>query len=377
MTQTRRTVIAAIAGSSALVLGGGFWRVTRQPQTAHRPWQLDPNPPSDVRLDAFRHAILAPNPHNRQPWLIKLVGNDQAIVSCDLDRRLPETDPYDRQITIGFGTFLELARIAAAERGVRIEMTTFPDGDAQPRLDQRPIASLRFVADAAVSRDPLYDAIPQRRSNKEAYDMSRPVPTELAAKVTRGEAEFTTDLRQVSTLRSNVIDALAIEQKTRAKYMESVNLIRIGQAEIDAQPDGIDLSGPMIEALSLAGMLDRNQLADMASTAYKTGMEQLIQSHGAIPAMVWITTAGNSRADQLDAGRRYVRVNLRATQLGLAMNPMSQALQEYPEMAAPFAKVQALLGATGAKRVQMLARIGYGPAIGPSPRWPMETHLRQ
>jgi hypothetical protein len=159
--------------------------------------------------------------------------------------------------------------------------------------------------------------------------------------------------------------------------MESVDLIRIGHAEVDAQPDGVDLSGPLMESLKLAGMLDRTQLADMDSTAFKTGMDQLTESYGAIPAMVWVTTPGNSRADQLEAGRRYVRANLRATQLGLAMHPMSQALQEYAEVAGPYAKVHALLGAKGAERVQMQARIGYGPAIGPSPRWPLETHLRR
>ncbi len=34
--------------------------------------------------------------------------------AAELLRRLPQTDPYDRQITIGFGAFLELAAIAAA-----------------------------------------------------------------------------------------------------------------------------------------------------------------------------------------------------------------------------------------------------------------------
>lgn len=377
MPLSRRTMIAAIAGTSALVLGGGVWRVTRQPHTAYRPWQLGPVPPVDLRLDAFRHAILAPNPHNRQPWLIRLVGIDEAVISCDPDRRLPETDPFDRQITIGFGTFLELTRIAAAQRGVRMEIAPFPDGDAQPRLDIRPVARLRFTADPEVARDPLYSAILQRRSNKEPYDMARAVSPELAAKVAGPEASFSADPKQVAALRSNVIAALTIEQTTRPKYMESVNLIRIGHHEVDAQPDGIDLAGPKMEALKLAGILDRAQLADMESAAFKTGMEQLIDSYGSIPALIWVTTPGNSRTDQLEAGRRYVRANLRATQLGLAMHPMSQALQEYPEMAAPYAKAHALLGATGTERVQMQARIGYGPAIGPSPRWPLETHLRK
>ncbi|MEP6345320.1 MAG: hypothetical protein ABJ082_05825, partial [Parasphingorhabdus sp.] len=70
-----------------------------------------------------------------------------------------------------------------------------------------------------------------------------------------------------------------------------------------------------------------------------------------------------------------VRANLNATKLGLAMHPMSQSLQEYDEVAGPYRDVHDLLGATGDERVQMLARVGYGPAIGPSPRWPLDSHI--
>ena len=144
---SRRGILAAGLGGVALVAGGGVWRVTREPRTAFQPWEFDPSPPADVRLDAFRHAILAPNPHNRQPWQIRLLGENEAVISCDPERKLPITDPFDRQITIGFGTFLETARIAAAQRGVSMEIEPFPDGSADNALDERPVARLRFVED--------------------------------------------------------------------------------------------------------------------------------------------------------------------------------------------------------------------------------------
>ena len=121
MAMSRRTFIKAVGGTGLALVGvGGTFAATRTPQRALLPWEeLDNAPPADVRLDAFRHAILAPNPHNRQPWLIRLAGLDQAVIFCDLDRRLPQTDPFDRQILIGFGCFLEIARIAAARAWLR------------------------------------------------------------------------------------------------------------------------------------------------------------------------------------------------------------------------------------------------------------------
>jgi hypothetical protein len=375
MTITRRMLIAGGGASSlALVGGAGFWRVTQRPRAALLPWALASKASTDVRLDAFRHAILAPNPHNRQPWLIQLDGNDEATISCDLAKRLPDTDPFDRQITTGFGTFLELARMAAAERDVRMEIETFPEGEPQPRLDARPIAKLRFVPDAIILKDPLFPFIIQRRTNREIYDPKRPVPEGLARQIADGT--YTVDRSLVADVRAITVDAMTIEQTTTRTFQESIDLMRIGADEVDANPDGLALAGPKMEALKLLGVLDKASLRDQSSTAFKTGLEMQQEICGSVPALLWITTPSNSRADQLEAGRRYVRANLRATMCGISMHPLSQSLQEYPEMAGRFADIHKLLNSKEGARVQMLARIGYAQAVEPAPRWPLEVHFR-
>ncbi|MGZ3173569.1 MAG: Acg family FMN-binding oxidoreductase, partial [Caldimonas sp.] len=71
----------------------------------------------------------------------------------------------------------------------------------------------------------------------------------------------------------------------------------------------------------------------------------------------------------VNAGRAYARVQLAATAKGLALQPLQQALQEYPEQAKPHAEARALLDASSpVKTVQMWARVGYAPAIGPASR---------
>ena len=51
-----------------------------------------------------------------------------------------------------------------------------------------------------------------------------------------------------------------------------------------------------------------------------------------------------SRATQVAAGRAWVRLQLAAGALGVALQPHSQALQEYPEMAALRAAMRAETG---------------------------------
>ena len=374
MRLSRRQMIFG-AGATGLVLAGGVWRVTRLPEAAIKPWETNGHSPEDMRLAAFRHAILAPNPHNRQPWLIRMIGMTDAEISCDLAKRLPETDPFDRQITIGFGTFLETARIAAAEAGVRVEITPFPQGEPQPRLDARPVAHVRFIKDAAPSRDPLFAAIGKRRTNRLVYDPARPVAEADLSRLVSSPDGFTATEARLAPLRKIAVDSIRIEQMTHRTHMESVKLMRIGHTEIDANPDGLALSGPLMESLSVIGQLDRAQLADPASTAFTTGLDMQADTYGSTPALFWIKTPGNSRADQLEAGRRYVRAQLQATRLGLAVHPMSQALQEYPEVSAQFSNIHHLLGTKSGERIQMFARTGYADPVRPAARWPLEKHI--
>jgi hypothetical protein len=177
-------------------------------------------------------------------------------------------------------------------------------------------------------------------------------------------------------LRALTWRAFEIEITTPRTYQESVRLMRIGKAEIEANPDGIDIGGPLMEALNLAGVLTRESVADPTSTAFAQGLAMFRDVMESAMAHVWLITEGNTRHDQIAAGRAWVRVNLKAAELGLAIHPVSQALQEYPEMAASLAEIHAMLGATGGQRVQMLGRLGHASAIAPSPRWPLEARMR-
>ena len=161
---------------------------------------------SDIRRWALAHAILTPNPHNKQPWLVQMVGTDQLILRPDLTRLLPATDPFNRQITVGCGAFLELLAMAAAEKGWRVDTTLWPEGEPQPQLDSRPIATVSFVRDAAVKPDTLFRHLLTRRTNRTVYDDARtPAATALAALLTAArpmvKAGATADPAQRDRLR--------------------------------------------------------------------------------------------------------------------------------------------------------------------------------
>jgi hypothetical protein len=331
---------------------------------------------------ALSYAILAPNPHNRQPWVVDLKSDTEATLGCDLARLLPETDPFDRQIVIGLGCFLELFSLAAGQDGFRAEIELFPQGEPENRLDDRPIAHLRLVADTQLAPDPLFAYALQRRTNRNPYDTTRPVSAQdleainatvgpaviSAGTVARVGLQQLRDLSQVA-LRDEINDAAA--------FGESVDLMRIGRAEIEANPDGISIGGPFLEALGILGVVSREAMADPNSSSFQIGLDMADEQAQTAMGVLWINTLGNTRGHQIAAGRAYLRQALGVASLGLSMQPMSQALQEYPAMAGHLKRVHELLAESAGERVQMLARIGYADTVPPSPRWALSTRIKQ
>jgi hypothetical protein len=153
------------------------------------------------------------------------------------------------------------------------------------------------------------------------------------------------------------------------------DLMRIGKSEIDSNPDGISIGGPLLELLAMAGQFSREQLARPGTMAYRASADRYRPIMMSSMGYAWITTPGNSRTEQLAAGRAFVRMNLEAARQGLEFHPVSQALQEFLEMAKSFGDVHVTLSAPQGARIQMLARVGYGSVATKTPRWPLASRL--
>ena len=132
----------------------------------------------------------------------------------------------------------------------------------------------------------------------------------------------------------------------------------------------------MFETLRLAGLFNREIAMDRTSTAYLQAVEGLDQNANTAMAHMWLVTRTNTRMDQINAGRDWLRLNLAATEIGIGTQPMSQCLQEFPEMEGLYRQVHAMLASDGGT-VQMLARLGYGAAVPPSPRWPLSAKIER
>lgn len=377
---SRRHFIALVGGGVVLTAGAGIgaFSLTRTPHAALAPW-AQAGDYTEPRRFALSHAILAPNAHNLQPWRVDLSEPGIVTLLPDPTRRLPATDPFDRQLTISLGCFLEQMTIAASAAGYRVETELFPEGSSAETLGDRPVARSRFI-EADMTADSLFTQIPHRRSTKDAFDMQQPVAAsllgDLEPEVPGIRFEGTVEAARVDRLRTLVWEAWKTEYSTPAAHRESVGLMRLGKAEINSTPDGVSVGGMPLEALISTGMITREALATPGTMAYQAGIDMYQPIMEATPAFVWLTSADNTRESQIAAGRAWLRLNLLTAEHGLALHPVSQCLQEYPEMEPHYQSAHQLLAQAG-ETVQMLGRLGYAAPASQTPRWSLDDKIKR
>ncbi len=382
MHDTRRRFIRVIGSASVIAAAPQtLGACAPMPDEATEAWrragqELDP------RRRLLSWAILAPNPHNRQPWLVDLRAPDRIVLHCDLERLLPMTDPPGRQITIGHGCFLELLAQAAGANGLRAEITPFPEGEPGPdALDARPVARID-LAPGPVVRDPLFDQVLARGTYRKPFAERKVARESLEALVAAAarpavRVSATQEPAMVAQLNQILVQAWELEQRTPRVWKESVDLMRVGSSEIARHRDGIALGGTMIEIIRLLGMTSPKAMMDPSSMFFAEGLNRVYDWAPNTGSYAWLTTGASGRAAQLEAGRAFVRLQLKAAELGLVTQPPSQVLQEFAEMDALRARFERLVAQPEGEKTQMLVRIGYSDVSeARSARRPLESMLR-
>src|SRR5689334_8975239 len=159
LTETTGLGYAAVAQRS-LPTGPAFdpWRT----------WDADLAGTTEALLGA---AVLAANARNEQPWRFA-AAPERIDVYADSARLPGALDPFDREVYVGLGCAVENLTLAAAAQGRVASVRLMPD-PAQPTL-----AATLELAPASTLIDPLYLAIPHRRTNRGPFQR-RPIPPQV------------------------------------------------------------------------------------------------------------------------------------------------------------------------------------------------------
>ena len=315
-------------------------------------------PPDPGVTDLIRYATLAANGHNTQPWRFRIAGETIDILP-DFTRRTPVVDPDDHHLFVSLGCAAENLHLAAAATGRPGEVS----------LDE---GRARYVMGRGPERaDPLFAAIPARRSSRTLYD-GRPVANrELEALRRAGELPgvrlvLLTDRPRLDEARDLIV-AGNQEQMTDPAFMaELKRWIRYNPADAMRTGDGLysAASGNPVLPGRLGGIaFDRFVGAAAENARYA---RQIDSSSG---LAVFLADRPDPK-HWMTVGRACQRFMLAATALDLRCAFVNQPV----EVAGLRPALAALAGEPGL-RPDLLLRFGRGPVLPFSPRRPVASVL--
>ncbi|WP_130176767.1 hypothetical protein [Cryobacterium sp. SO1] len=365
--------IGAVAGVLGLGLGailtvGGVF----VPSTYLEPWSATYYQRStDARMQVVAHAVLAPSGHNMQPWNVVLDEADAGVLDlyADPSRLTPAVDPDARQTMVSQGAFLAYLRIAAAELGYSASFELFPDGsydenDLETSMSQQPVARVTLAKDSSVATED-YPSLFLSDTNRAPYTAA---PLTVAQKdaltaLAEGSAasvSILSDQQDLTTLGAFGVEGTLIETQHRAATAESAAVFHGTEQAKNEARSGFAVEGQGttgVKKYFLQGLLTVFPALndDAAGARNAIALTEAGVDHTAAYGLV--STPGNTRSEQVEAGILYAQISLHARTLGLVMQPLSQVLQEYPTMAVPYAAIHDEYAPDG-HTIQMLLRIG-------------------
>ena len=343
---------------------------TTQPMNPHlHPWAISDGdfPADDFASDQLEfllgYAILAPSPHNTQPWKFRINANDVELFA-DRQRALPVVDPLHRELTLACAAALYNLRVATEYfgRGYTVEVLPRPE---EP--DHLASLALRLHAQTSSEDVLLFHAIAQRRTNRETYGpdgVAEEVLNELRDAATREGAWLETvtadDARQA--IGELVAQADQIQWASREFRGELATWLR---SDVEHQADGIpshDLG--VVDWLAFAG--------PAWVRTFKRGNQEAardaeIAAHS--PVLALLGTSEDDARAWMQAGQALQSVLLHAQADGVCASFLNQPV-EVEELRS---QLGSLFGRNGFS--QVLLRLGYGPKTHPSPRRSVRSTL--
>jgi hypothetical protein len=316
----RRSFLQGAASVTIVVANGEVWRAFSQSPPvygqgpAFAPWKTWKQDAQDGPLALVRAAILSSNAFNSQPWLFR-VSAASIELFADIRRNLGAFDPYLREMHFSLGCALENLLLTASASAYRVSLSISPGKLAVLSSQPEPkhIASIELSRGKPAPGE-LYDAIPNRHTNRDPFDPQKPLPADFLAALQRSaaiEKEVKLFLFTAEPQRKKLVDAVIASSSLMADPQVQSGLrpwFRATMEDLQKSPDGsyVGPGGPF-KPSSL------DQYAALMSSAPLFGLIAVRDRYD-VPQTV-------------RAGQLWQRAHLLATARGAAARPANGAVE--------------------------------------------------
>ena len=368
--QRRKFIITSGTMFTASVLMGSegganqLFANTQKNQNANK----RPNPGnfSQPILKAIAIGVNAPSPHNTQSWKFKILDDVSMLLYVDENRFLPATDPTQRQIHMGVGSFIETLSIGVTPLGYLAEVSYFPQGyNSREDFGKKPVAKITIIKTTEI-REELEKYIISRQTNRKEYEGENITISEFEALMeatgkTHSKINFIASKEKIETYQKLMIKAMEVESYKYETHDESRKMMRFSEKERAEKRDGLSIpqvgfTGIMVPLAEMS--LKGGPKAWHSKKSVQRHMDTFEKAVNSAKGIVTFTTDSNEIIDWVKAGRDFVRFSLALTKFNLSNNPHTQITQEYNEMLPLMTELNSLENIKEPGKVQLILRIG-------------------
>lgn len=284
-----------------------------------------------VNEQLIPYAVLAPSPHNNQPWRFETDG-PLIRVLYDPARALPALDPGGSQSYLALGAAVENLCVAARGMGLAPAVQLCPAGEENPVA-----AEVRLAPGSPAGEDDrrLMAAIQERCTVRGALD-HRPLAAGVLADLQQAVAPdegrlYVVDqpeaIRSAARLMGQA-EQFGAELEPVAR--EVYRWLRFSQQEARQTGDGLWVKtlemGPVVERMARPLLRwERLRLLNRAGVNRLLGLVSR-GTAGRSAAIALLTVPHGGLRAYLGAGRAFQRVGLRAVLHGVGLHPMNFAV---------------------------------------------------
>lgn len=317
----------------------------------------------DIWKEILKIAVLAPSPHNVQPWRIRILPDGDADLFIEKRRTLPKEDVTGSFIILTMGLFVEALAVLAANRSYGLShrlhrepsMYT-PEHIEAEEGDLIPFARLRLVRGDRQGSG-FDDALFTKRRTSRLTLKPHPVPAEAAKALAALAREWGqryeqfTDPAAIERVLARNIDAVFEDLNAPGYHDEIVEWFRFSDAAARRTRDGLDYRcmnssrAAFWLSAKFPSLLERPLLRPLFRSIYRRQL-------GAVPT-IGVLAGGFWRPEEaFETGRFLLRFWLETARHDLYIHP-------YGNLVTNGAAAEWCLKELGVPDVWLIFKVGF------------------
>jgi hypothetical protein len=257
--------------------------------------------------------------------MVRIKSPHEWVIEADPARRIPSVDPQNREVMLSLGAFTENLVLAAGTLGYRVETSVVATSSLEREI-------IKLELHRATPMPYPLERITQRMTVKHGYLDGEITPQDvktLAEPFNGRLVYFPNGTPHADCIREGTIENFRRQTYRQDAQAESIKWFRLSNKDAEKHRDGLTVKGMEIKGF---GGWYVNHFVKPEDFLKPSFLEQSVDHTAKLARQgggwMVITSPGNTVADLIDTGRKFERMALMAREKMIALQPMTQFLEE-------------------------------------------------